>query len=94
MRYVYQSLPLLYPDVKIPRKLLTAFQGNFKQPDFQKVFYGSNYDALRKVKSKYDPHDIFYAKTAVGSAEWREREDGRLCKVDQWKTSWIAFDKA
>ncbi|KAJ5947624.1 hypothetical protein N7466_000639 [Penicillium verhagenii] len=58
-------------------------EGNFQQPDFQKVFYGSNYDALRKIKSKYDPDDIFYAKTAVGSAEWSEANDGRLCKVDQ-----------
>ncbi|KAF7714347.1 FAD/FMN-containing isoamyl alcohol oxidase MreA [Penicillium ucsense] len=55
-------------------------EGDFRQPDFQSVFYGPNYAALRKIKAKYDPHDIFYGKTNVGSDEWREREDGRLCQ--------------
>ncbi|KAJ5806050.1 uncharacterized protein N7503_003652 [Penicillium pulvis] len=87
----YEFIPKL--EALAPNSGAYMNEGNFMQPDFQRVFYGSNYDALRKVKSKYDPHDIFYAKTAVGSAEWREREDGRLCKVSQWESSWVAFDK-
>ncbi|KAJ5759085.1 hypothetical protein N7520_006241 [Penicillium odoratum] len=88
-KMTYEFIPKL--EALAPNSGAYMNEGNFQQPDFQRVFYGSNYDALRKVKSKYDPNDIFYAKTAVGSAEWREREDGRLCKVDQWKSSWVEF---
>ncbi|KAJ5197099.1 hypothetical protein N7449_007578 [Penicillium cf. viridicatum] len=56
-------------------------EGDFQQPNFQKVFYGANYDTLRKIKAKYDPNNVFYARTAVGSDEWTESEDGRLCKA-------------
>ncbi|KAE8149173.1 hypothetical protein BDV25DRAFT_168017 [Aspergillus avenaceus] len=56
-------------------------EGDFNQPDFQKYFYGTNYAALRKIKAKYDPHDLFYGVTAVGSDEWTVQADGRLCRV-------------
>ncbi|KAJ9483183.1 hypothetical protein VN97_g10231 [Penicillium thymicola] len=56
-------------------------EGDFQQPNFKEVFYGTNYDTLRKVKAKYDPNNIFYARTAVGSDEWTESDDGRLCKA-------------
>ena len=56
-------------------------EADFMQPDWQTTFYGVNYDALRAIKAKYDPNDIFYATTAVGSDEWTVAVDGRLCKV-------------
>lgn len=56
-------------------------EGDFRQPDFQQVFYGKNYDRLRQIKAKYDPKDLFYGVTAVGSDEWNVRSDGRLCRV-------------
>ncbi|KAJ5470348.1 hypothetical protein N7530_007705, partial [Penicillium desertorum] len=56
-------------------------EGDFQQPNFKEVFYGTNYDTLRLIKAKYDPNDIFYARTAVGSDEWTESEDGRLCRA-------------
>ncbi|KAF9631087.1 putative fad fmn-containing isoamyl alcohol oxidase protein [Lasiodiplodia theobromae] len=55
-------------------------EADYNQPDWQTAFYGANYDRLRSVKAKYDPHDIFYATTAVGSDEWVVHEGGRLCK--------------
>ncbi|KAJ5329600.1 hypothetical protein N7452_009990, partial [Penicillium brevicompactum] len=58
-------------------------EADFRQPNFQKYFFGKNYPALQKIKAKYDAKDIFYARTAVGSEAWEEREDGRLCRVDQ-----------
>lgn len=55
-------------------------QADFRQPDFQKHFYGTNYDRLLSIKAKYDPYSLFYAPTAVGSEAWTQREDGRLCR--------------
>ncbi|RYP50372.1 hypothetical protein DL769_010961 [Monosporascus sp. CRB-8-3] len=51
-----------------------------QEPDFQSLFYGDHYGRLLEIKQKYDPHDIFYAKTAVGSDRWEEDIDGRLCE--------------
>lgn len=56
-------------------------EGDFRQSDFQQVFYGSNYGRLRAIKDKYDPDGIFYAITAVGSEAWTPAEDGRLCRT-------------
>jgi hypothetical protein len=54
---------------------------DFQQPNFQQVLYGVNYESLLKVKDKYDPDQIFYAITAVGSERWYqdEKRGGRLC---------------
>ena len=56
-------------------------EGDPYQPDFQQVFYGTNYERLLAIKAKYDPDDIFYAVTAVGSESWGTQADGRLCKI-------------
>ena len=56
-------------------------EGSFRQPDWQSVFYGSNYDALRAIKKKYDPTDLLYGTTAVGSEVWAPQADGRLCRT-------------
>ncbi|KAL9023674.1 MAG: hypothetical protein Q9196_007050, partial [Gyalolechia fulgens] len=45
-------------------------EGDPYQPDWQQTFYGANYQKLREIKRKYDPRDLFYATTAVGSEEW------------------------
>ena len=56
-------------------------EGDFKQPNWQTVFYGDNYSKLRSIKKKYDPRDVFYALTAVGSESWTVKQDGRLCII-------------
>ncbi|KAL8951590.1 MAG: hypothetical protein Q9222_002445 [Ikaeria aurantiellina] len=58
-------------------------EADFQQPNFQKVFYGDNYPRLKAIKSKYDPADMFYALTAVGSEAWYEDQSqgGRLCRA-------------
>ncbi|TGJ81845.1 hypothetical protein E0Z10_g6919 [Xylaria hypoxylon] len=53
-------------------------EGNFRQPDWQNQFFGSNYDRLLAVKQKYDPDNLFYAPQAVGSEYWEEDKAGRL----------------
>ena len=58
-----------------------VLQGDPYQPNWQETFYGVNYQRLRSIKAKYDPNDIFYATTAVGSDEWEIEGPGRLCRV-------------
>ncbi|PYH93079.1 FAD-binding domain-containing protein [Aspergillus ellipticus CBS 707.79] len=65
-----------------PRSGAYLNEGDFLQPNFQQAFYGENYPRLRRVKAKYDPNDIFYAWTGVGSDEWvGDDADGRLCRA-------------
>lgn len=58
-------------------------EGNYQQPDWQDAFYGSNYAKLRAIKKKYDPADLFYGLTAVGSETWAPDSQGRLCRTGQ-----------
>lgn len=74
--------------------LLTSSQADFRQPNFKSAFYGANYDKLRAIKKKYDPADLFYAITAVGSDEWEVSEDGRMCRVGQSGTATKAFTRS
>ncbi|PHH81676.1 hypothetical protein CDD82_209 [Ophiocordyceps australis] len=56
-------------------------EGDWQQPDWQRVFYGNNYAALAAIKNTYDPFHVFYATAAVGSEYWVPQADGRLCKA-------------
>ncbi|KAF2843079.1 6-hydroxy-D-nicotine oxidase [Patellaria atrata CBS 101060] len=56
-------------------------EADFQQPNWQQVFYGSNYNKLLSIKKKYDPYSIFYALEAVGSEYWAEGSDKRLCRT-------------
>jgi len=56
-------------------------EGNPFEPNWKHEFYGSNYDKLKAIKKRYDPQDLFYARAGVGSEDWAEHKDGRLCRV-------------
>ena len=56
-------------------------EANFQQASWKQDFYGSNYPKLRAIKRKYDPRDLFYAVTAVGSDAWSVSDNGRICRV-------------
>lgn len=56
-------------------------EADFNEPNWQQVFYGENYAKLSAIKKKYDPNDLFWAPTAVGSETWEVAADGRLCKA-------------
>jgi FAD/FMN-containing dehydrogenase len=56
-------------------------EADFQASDFKTLFYGTHYERLEKIKARYDPDDILYAKTAVGSDRWAENEQGRLCRT-------------
>ncbi|KAM0437889.1 hypothetical protein ACHAPT_002254 [Fusarium lateritium] len=56
-------------------------EGDRNDPDFKASFYGELYDAHLQAKRKYDPSNVFYCPTCVGSDDFVERPDGPLCKA-------------
>lgn len=56
-------------------------EADFRQPNFQDVFFGKNYPALLAIKKKWDSKSLFYATAAVGSEVWTVANDGRMCKA-------------
>ncbi|KAL8767563.1 MAG: hypothetical protein Q9209_005980 [Squamulea sp. 1 TL-2023] len=56
-------------------------EGDWHDPEWKQAFYGANYEKLKAIKKKYDPNDVFYATTGVGSDDWVIEAPGRLCRV-------------
>ncbi|KAI0878187.1 FAD binding domain protein [Hypoxylon argillaceum] len=56
-------------------------EANFDQADWRQSFYGNNYAKLLTIKKKYDPGNVFWATTAVGSEALEVMADGRLCET-------------
>jgi hypothetical protein len=48
-------------------------------PDWQKAFWGSNYERLFAIKGKVDPEGVFYCRSCVGSELWVD-DGGVLCR--------------
>ncbi|KAH7116804.1 hypothetical protein B0J11DRAFT_101210 [Dendryphion nanum] len=58
------------------------------EPNFGQAFWGGKYPRLLALKAKWDPKDVFFATTSVGSERWRvesvgglPNENGKLCRV-------------
>ncbi|KAL2674989.1 hypothetical protein Neosp_011169 [[Neocosmospora] mangrovei] len=51
------------------------------EPDWQRAFWGPNYEKLLDVKHKYNPDGFFWCKKCVGSEAWVEQLDGAFCRV-------------
>ena len=56
-------------------------EADFRQPGWQKEFYGANYAALLAVKARWDPHSLFWALKTVGSEAWTVDGHGRMCRA-------------
>lgn len=56
-------------------------EGDFQQPNFQDVFFGSKYETLLGIKAKYDPSGLLYSTKAVGSEAWKVAKNGQLCRA-------------
>ncbi|KAI4242030.1 MAG: hypothetical protein L6R40_004257 [Gallowayella cf. fulva] len=56
-------------------------EADFHLATWKQDFYGRNYGKLRAIKTKYDPGNLFYATTAVGSDAWKVADDGRMCRA-------------
>lgn len=64
--YLNEAEPLVYND---------------SAEHWKQAFYGDIYPRLRAVKQKWDPEGLFYGYTAVGSEDFTEDGDGRICRV-------------
>lgn len=76
---VRRVLPAM--EAATPGSAVYLNEGNWAQPDWQRAFYGANYERLLQIKNKYDPQGLLYALTAVGSEAWGEDAQGRLCRT-------------
>jgi len=56
-------------------------EADFRQPDWKEAFFGVNYDALLRVKKKWDSSGLFYALKGVGSDAWTVDGNGRMCRA-------------
>jgi len=50
------------------------------QTNWKQAFFGSNYDRLSEVKTKYDPNGVFWVTPGV-NADHFEVQEGRVCRV-------------
>ncbi|KXS93760.1 hypothetical protein AC579_6005 [Pseudocercospora musae] len=50
-------------------------------PDWRHDFYGSHYEKLLSIKRHYDPADVLFCPTCVGSDRWEVKESGQLCRA-------------
>jgi hypothetical protein len=56
-------------------------EADWRQPNWQEDFFGVNYDQLLCIKNDWDPNNLFYAVTTVGSEAWTVAENGRMCRT-------------
>ncbi|KAM3075971.1 hypothetical protein ACMFMG_006516 [Clarireedia jacksonii] len=52
-----------------------------RDPDYLTDFYGHSLSRLEEVKKAYDPYDVFYCPTCVGSNRWKLEANGTLCRI-------------
>ncbi|KAK0380778.1 FAD-dependent monooxygenase [Colletotrichum limetticola] len=56
-------------------------EGNAFDSMFKEDFYGTSYDRLVEIKSKYDPTESLFVLSGVGSDAWNYNlNSGKLCK--------------
>lgn len=56
-------------------------EADFRQPNWQKEFFGVNYAKLNQIKEKWDPRHLFWSLKTVGSEYWNVEASGRMCKA-------------
>jgi hypothetical protein len=55
-------------------------EAEYTEPDWQRAFWGENYQRLSELKSKYDPDMLFWVTPGV-NADYMNVVDKRVCKV-------------
>lgn len=59
---------------------LTKRQAYWNEPNYQKAFWGSNYERLSQIKKTIDPDNVFWCHTCVGNEGFKE-VGSYLCEV-------------
>jgi FAD/FMN-containing dehydrogenase len=51
-------------------------EGDFKEPEWQRTYFGENYDRLLEIKQRYDPRGLFKCWKCVG---WEDNDPIDSC---------------
>ncbi|SPO07197.1 related to FAD/FMN-containing isoamyl alcohol oxidase MreA-like, putative [Cephalotrichum gorgonifer] len=67
------QVPILQA-LELPGEEMGAYlnEADAYEPDFQRSFWGANYQRLYKIKEKWDPRGVFIVRKGVGSENWDE----------------------
>jgi hypothetical protein len=55
-----------------PARAAYFSESNFFEKDWQRSYWGANYERLLAVKHRYDPDGLFFVHHGVGSEGWSE----------------------
>ena len=55
-----------------PEPAAYVSESNFFEKDWQRSYWGTNYERLRAVKRQYDPDGLFFVHHGVGSEDWSD----------------------
>jgi len=55
-------------------------EGDARDPDYLRSFYGSQLPFLQQVKRRVDPEGVLHCPTCMGSEQWVTDGSGRICK--------------
>ena len=61
-----------------PERASYVSESNFFEEDWQRSYWGANYERLLTVKRGYDPDGLFFVHHGVGSEEWSDNGFKRL----------------
>jgi FAD/FMN-containing dehydrogenase len=85
IEYMREQERMLTEEVMPPLQELASGaylnEADFANPRWKEEFYGENWDQLLSVKEKWDPEGLLWARTAVGSEQWVEDDEQRLCRA-------------
>jgi hypothetical protein len=56
----------------VPESAAYVSESNFFEKDWQRSYWGANYERLLAVKRQYDPDGLFFVHHGVGSEEWSD----------------------
>lgn len=54
----------------VPEPAAYVSESNYFEPQWQRAFWGANYERLLAVKERYDPEGLFFVHHGVGSERW------------------------
>lgn len=56
-------------------------EAHIREPEYQKAFWGENYDRSLEIKRFSDPYGVFWCPVCVGAEDWAVQDDATVCRV-------------